>query len=202
MKPRCGAFTRRSTARKVDVRAGGASLPRSHRRLRRSRPGAERDHHRQPARARDGRANGQARSADARPAGRCTAFPSSSRTTFTPPTCRRPADRSRSGTCRRRRWVRREAAARCRRDHPRQGESHELARAGTTVSSLGGQTRNPVRPDAHAGRIERRHRRGDRRELRRARHRQRHRPVDPIAVIGERPRRLAADARAASAAPA
>ena len=38
----------------------------------------------------------------ARPSGRSTAFPSSSRTTSTPPTCRRRADRRRSPSCRRR----------------------------------------------------------------------------------------------------
>ena len=40
---------------------------------------------------------------------------------------------------------------------------HELARAGTTVSSLGGQTKNPY--DANAGRIERRHRRAPSRPI-------------------------------------
>ena len=73
---------------------------------------------------------------------------------------------------------------------------HELARAGTSVSSLGGQTKNPYEFNAHPRRIQRRHRRGDRRELRRARHRQRHRPVDPLAVIRERAGRVAGDARA------
>ena len=66
---------------------------------------------------------------------------------------------------------------------------HELARAGTTRQLARRADEEPVRPDAHARRIERRHRRGDRRELRRARHRQRHRPVDPIAVVGQQPRR-------------
>ena len=47
----------------------------------------------------------------------------------------------------------------------------------------------PVRSHAHAGRIERRHGRGDRVQHGGARNRQRYRPVDPLAGFGEQPRR-------------
>ena len=56
---------------------------------------------------------------------------------------------------------------------------HELASGITTISSLGGQTRNPYDLVAQPRRIERRHRRGGGRQLRRGRHGQRHVRIDP-----------------------
>ena len=55
---------------------------------------------------------------------------------------------------------------------------HELAAGITTISSLTGQTRNPYDLYRVPGRIERRHRRGDRRELRGRGHGQRHVRID------------------------
>ena len=56
---------------------------------------------------------------------------------------------------------------------------------------MGGQTRNPVRPVAQPGRLERRHRRGGRRELRRGGHGQRHLRLDPHPVGPQQPVRPA-----------
>ena len=95
-----------------------------------------------------------------------------------------------------RRRLRREEAARCRRDHHRQGEPARARALGHDGQLARRADQESVRPHAHARRIERRHRRGDRRELRRARHRQRHRTVDPIAFVGEWHWSASADARA------
>ena len=56
---------------------------------------------------------------------------------------------------------------------------HELAAGIITISSLGGQTRNPYDPSADAGRFERRHGDGGRRELRGGRDGQRYVWLDP-----------------------
>ena len=53
-----------------------------------------------------------------------------------------------------------------------------------------------IRSDPNARRLQRRHGRGDCRELRDHWHGQRHRPIDPIAGFGSKPRRPASDARA------
>ena len=71
----------------------------------------------------------------------------------------------------------------------------ELALTGTTVSSLGGQTKNPYDLTRTCGRLERRDRGGDFGKLRGGRHRERHRTVDPIALLGDCARRIAPDAR-------
>ena len=68
---------------------------------------------------------------------------------------------------------------------------HELAAGITTISSAGGQTRNPYDPVAHAGRVERRHRRRRRRQLRRRGHGQRHVRIDPHPVRQQQPVRPA-----------
>ena len=94
------------------------------------------------------------------------------------------------------RRVRGEETPRRRRDHRRQGQPPRAGPRRHQRQLAGRPDEEPLRPDAHAGRIERRHRRRHRRELRRARHRQRHRPVDSIAVIRERPGRVARHARA------
>ena len=70
----------------------------------------------------------------------------------------------------------------------------EFARGGMSISSLGGQVLQSLRPHAHAGRLERRHRRRDRLELRGARHRQRHgqsirSPASANNLVGIRPTR-------------
>ena len=59
----------------------------------------------------------------------------------------------------------------------------EFARGGMSISSLGGQVLNPYDLTRTPRRLQRRHRRGDRRELRRAGHRQRHGPVHTVAGI-------------------
>ena len=56
---------------------------------------------------------------------------------------------------------------------------HELAYGITTISSMGGQTRNPYDLDAKPRRIERRHGRRRRRELRRGGHGHRHVRLHP-----------------------
>ena len=68
---------------------------------------------------------------------------------------------------------------------------HELASGITTISSLGGQTRNPYDAVAQPRRIERRHRRGGGRQLRRGRHGQRHLRLDPHSVGEQQPVRPA-----------
>ena len=72
---------------------------------------------------------------------------------------------------------------------------HELALGLTTVSSLGGQTLEPVRPDARARRFERRIRRGRCRKLRRVHHGHRHERVDPHSQLAQRHRRPSAVGR-------
>ena len=71
----------------------------------------------------------------------------------------------------------------------------ELARTGTTVSSLGGQTMNPYDLTRTPGGSSGGTGAVDRRELRRARDRQRHRAVDSLAGLGQQPGRRAAHAR-------
>ena len=73
---------------------------------------------------------------------------------------------------------------------------HELAAGIITISSLGGQTRNPYDPCADARRIERRHRRGRRGELRGGRHGQRHLRLDPHSGGEQQPVRPARNRRA------
>ena len=72
---------------------------------------------------------------------------------------------------------------------------HELAAGITTISSLTGQTRNPYDLLSRARRIERRHRRGDRRQLRGRGHGQRHVRIDPHSRGEPEPGRPARHAR-------
>ena len=72
---------------------------------------------------------------------------------------------------------------------------HELAAGITTISSLTGQTRNPYDLLPRARRIERRHRRGDRRELRGRGHGQRHVRIDSHSGREPESRRPARHAR-------
>ena len=72
---------------------------------------------------------------------------------------------------------------------------HELASGITNISSLTGTNAQSVRSVSRAGRLERRHRRGDRRELRGRGHGQRHVRIDPHSGGEPESRRPARHAR-------
>ena len=92
--------------------------------------------------------------------------------------------------------LRRQEAARCRRDHPRQGE-HVRVRVGGRLQLARRPVAEPARPDAHAVGFVGRHRRRDRRGVRADRPRHRHRRIDSRTGDVERHRRPQADARPA-----
>ncbi len=164
---RSRAFTRRSLQARSRACRWYEALPRPHRGVRRPGPALQRDHHRQSSGTRHGRAKWigyDARDVPARPLHCIPVILKDNYDTADMPTTggSRDARESRSAS----RCVRRGDGCGGRRDHARQGEPHGARPRRHDRQLARRPDAKPVRPDAHARRIERRHGRRDRGELR------------------------------------
>ncbi len=162
-----------------DVTWPGRVVPRADPGVRSGRAASQRDRADQPARAGRGRRAGS-RARRKRPARPAARHPGVDQGQLRH---RRHADLRRVARARHAAAVGRRLsgaqAARGRRGDPRQDDDAR-ARLGDHQHFIADQPdAKPLRLVSHAGRIERRHRRRDRRELRRRRHGQRHLRIDP-----------------------
>ena len=186
----------RDGGRDDHVAADRRAVPRAHRRLRSARADDQRVHLAEPEGARRGRRRSTPSGKPGGRAGRCTASRSRSRTTTSRRICRRPADRWRSqGFAAGRdafmvRKLRQAGAVVIGKTN-----LHELAYGITSVSSMGGQTRNPYDPSRNPGGSSGGTGAAVARELRRRRHGHRHLRIDPHSVGAQQPVRPARHAR-------